>query len=132
MPMSPAQAAQLLKISRRTVMRAIETHEIKAFRDNKNHWKIDDEELDRWAKSRDVLTQPTEHAHPQAPTSPTEDAHLSAIKLAEAMARIEGLETMLSREREALEEMRKDRDEWRSQASSLLKETQNRKRWWKW
>ncbi|QIE44008.1 helix-turn-helix domain-containing protein (plasmid) [Rhodobacteraceae bacterium SC52] len=50
-PMSPAQAAHQAKVSRRTIMRAIENHDLKAFRDNKNHWKIAAQDLEQWASA---------------------------------------------------------------------------------
>lgn len=49
MPMSPTQAAQATGTSRRTVMRAIETKELLAFRDNRNHWKITPQAIETWA-----------------------------------------------------------------------------------
>ncbi|WP_425537502.1 helix-turn-helix domain-containing protein [Phaeobacter gallaeciensis] len=62
--MSPAHAALLLKVSRRTIMRAIESLELLAVRDNRNHWKISPEELDRWASAQ---CAPSEHAHTKMP-----------------------------------------------------------------
>lgn len=49
--LSPAQAAQAVSVSRWAIMRAIKSHELSAIRDNKNHWKIDPAELDRWSAS---------------------------------------------------------------------------------
>lgn len=50
--LSPAQVAQRCITSRRSVMRAIERYELKAIRDNRNHWKISAEDADEWAASR--------------------------------------------------------------------------------
>lgn len=102
-PMSPAQAAQLKGVSRRTIMRAIESHELRAFRDNRNHWKIDPQALDKWA---DAQWAPSEHAHPEAPTLPTSD-------LAISLARVEAERDAL---REQLEQLKEDRDYWRKLA----------------
>ena len=99
-PMSPAQAAQLKGVSRRTIMRAIESHELQAFRDNRNHWKIDPQALNKWA---DAQWAPSDHAHPDAPTLPTPDL---AISLARAEAERDSL-------REQLEQVKEDRDHWR-------------------
>ena len=99
-PMSPAQAAQLKSVSRRTIMRAIEYHELQAFRDNRNHWKIDPQALDKWADAQWALS---EHAHPEVPTLPTFDL---AISLARAEAERDAL-------REQLEQVKEDRDHWR-------------------
>lgn len=49
---------------------------------------------------------------------------------AELAARIKGLEEMLVREREALDEVRADRDAWRQQASMLLPRSARTRRWW--
>lgn len=64
LPMSPAQAAQVLKVSRRTIMRAIDSRELIALRDNKNHWKIREDDLRAWASAQ---CAPSE----QVPTTPT-------------------------------------------------------------
>ena len=99
-PMSPAQAAQLKNISRRTIMRAIESHELQAFRDNRNHWKIDPQALDKWA---DAQWAPTGHAHPDMPIVPTQDVAIS-------LARVEAERDAL---REQLEQIKEDRNHWR-------------------
>ena len=62
LPMSPTQVAQATNISRRTVMRAIEAQELQAFRDNRNHWKITAEAVERWA--------PVSYTHLTLPTTP--------------------------------------------------------------
>ena len=102
-PMSPAQAAQLKNVSRRTIMRAIESHDLEAFRDNRNHWKIDPQALDKWAGAQ---WAPSEHDHPDAPTLPTLD-------LAISLARVEAERDAL---REQLEQIKEDRDHWRGLA----------------
>ncbi len=102
-PISPAQAAQLKNVSRRTIMRAIESHELQAFRDNRNHWKIDPQALDKWA---DAQWAPTGHAHVETPTLPTPD-------LAVSLARVEAERDAL---REQLKQIQEDRDHWRRMA----------------
>lgn len=99
-PISPAQAAQLKNVSRRTIMRAIKSQELLAFRDNKNHWKIDPQSLDKWA---DVQWALTERFHSEAYTVPTPD-------LAISLARVEAERDAL---REHLEQIKEDRDHWR-------------------
>jgi excisionase family DNA binding protein len=109
--MSPAQAAQLKNVSRRTIMRAIESHELEAFRDNRNHWKIDPQALDKWA---DAQWAPTGHTHPDLPTLPTPDLMVT-------LARVEAERDAL---RELLEQTKEDRDHWRrlaEQQQELLK-----------
>jgi hypothetical protein len=102
-PISPAHAAQSKKVSRRTIMRAIETLELKAVRDNWNRWKIDPKDLDRWA---DAQWAPSGHANPILPTSPTPDLE---AKLAIAEAQRDAA-------REQLAGIQEDRDRWREMA----------------
>ncbi len=119
MPMSPAQAAQLKNVSRRTIMRAIESHELQAFRDNRNHWKIDPKALDKWA---DAQWAPTGHAHYEMPTLPTPD-------LAVSLARVEAERDAL---REQLEQIKEDRDHWRELAKrqqEILEGERTRRLW---
>lgn len=115
MPMSPAHAAQLKNVSRRKIMRAIDRLELKAVRDNRNHWKIDPRDLDRWA---DAQWAPTGHAHPILPTLPTSDLE---VKLAVA-------ETQRDAAKDQLIEVQKDRDRWREMAEKLADKP--RRSWW--
>lgn len=102
-PMSPAQAAQAANVSRRTIMRAIERHELKASRDNRNRWKISRSDFDKWANAHCTLS---EYAQSDARTLPTSDM---AISLARAEAERDGLKTQLT-------EAKADRDHWRALA----------------
>ncbi len=97
---SPAQAAQTKNVSRRTIMRAIESAQLVAFRDNRNHWKIDPQMLDKWADAQWSITG---HVHPDAPALPT-------IDLAILLARVEAERDVL---REQMEQIKEDRDHWR-------------------
>ena len=109
--LSPAQAAQVASVSRWTIMRAIKSHELKAVRDNKNHWKIDPDELDRWSAS---TVRTVEATHP-----------LHTLKdSAETLAHVAALEVENGQLRERLSETKEDRDAWREMAQ--------RRRWWQW
>jgi len=72
-PMSPNVAAQLISVSRRSIMRAIDAKELKAFRDNRNNWKITPADLDAWAG--DQLA----HSAQAPTTSPPEPTEQSPI-----------------------------------------------------
>ncbi len=110
--LSPAQAAQAVSVSRWTIMRAIKNHELKAIRDNKNHWRIDPNELDRWSAS---TVRTVENAQPvHTPKDSTE----TLIKLAAETARADAAER-------ARDQAEADRDAWREMA-------QKRKGWWPW
>jgi excisionase family DNA binding protein len=117
LPISPAQAAHIAKVSRRTIMRAIETRELKAIRDNRNRWKIDQSDLCRWA---DAQIAPSGHAHQETPTLPTSK---DALELAATKA-----ENGQLRERLAAAET--DRDRWQAMAEKLADKP--RRRWWPW
>ncbi|WP_184568379.1 helix-turn-helix domain-containing protein [Sulfitobacter undariae] len=115
MPMSPAHAAQSKNVSRRTIMRAIETLDLRASRDNRNHWKIDPQDLDKWADAQCALS---EHAHPILPTVPTSDLE---VKLAVAEAQRDAA-------KEQLAGVQEDRDRWREMAEKLA--SKPRWGWW--
>jgi len=99
-PLSPAQAAQWAKVSRRTIMRAIDAQELPAFRDNRNRWQISPEALGTWAGaqwapsglcSADAQPCPLD-THPSAQAAKNDTAHdLAAARLtiAQLEARLE-------------------------------------------
>ena len=120
LPISPAQAAHIAKVSRRTIMRAIETMELPAFRDNRNRWKIEPEELNKWAGTH---WAPTGHAHMEMPTLLTSEttSELREKLVAEA-ARANAAER-------ARDQAEADRDHWRAIAETLARRPRN---WWPW
>ena len=103
--LTPNEAATKTGRSRRTIMRAIETLELTARRDNRNRWQIDEGDLAQWARN--------EHAQ----TAAQSENHPSADVLQE---RIRGLEELVSELRQAGADMRSDRDHWRSMAQRGL------------
>lgn len=105
--LSPNAAAKECGYSRRSIMRAIETGKLSAWRDNRNCWQIDAESLAQWALS--------EHAQPSAQPTPTPETAVLEEK-------IRGLESLLAEMRRERDELRLDRDAWRSLAQ---------KPWWK-
>ena len=128
-PMSPKAAAVRAGVSRRSIMRAITSHELPAIRDNRNHWQIALQDLERWAFAQGV---PSGHAQPDADTSPTPDA---ARELAVAQAIIGQLEARLSEAEARRIATETDRDHWRAQAETLaarLAEPTPRRRRWPW
>lgn len=50
--LTPAQAAKKAGVSRGTIMNALKNKELRGVRDNRNHWKIRDEDLTEWSDSR--------------------------------------------------------------------------------
>ena len=53
-------------------------------------------------------------------------------RLAAETSRADVAEAMLAREREALDEVRADRDAWKRQATALLVTPPKRRGWWPW
>lgn len=111
-PISPGQAAQVIGVSRRTIMRAIERRELQAQRDNRNRWKIAPDDLNKWASAQ---WSPSEQEQLKAPTLPTPEA----LELVVVKAERDGL-------KERLAETQSDRDRWREMAEKLA----NRPGWW--
>lgn len=108
-PVSPTKAAQLLNTSRRTIMRAIESHNLKASRDNRNHWKIVYDDLRKWA---DAHWTPTEHIQPKLP-------NVSEAEMIEIRAENKQL-------KERILSMEEDIFHWRNIAQSLSKRSGQR------
>lgn len=143
-PMSPTQVAQATGTSRRTVMRAIESQELKAFRDNRNHWKITPQAIEEWANAH---CAPTGQRPPDAQVLaysvqvPAQDE--TTLELAAARATIAQLEARLE-DRAALVRAAEDRaqaaelerDRWRNMAERLVEPSgppdppSRRRRWW--
>lgn len=116
-------AAKATGKSKTTIQRAITKGLISAERARGGGYSIDPSELHRVfpptppdTVSRDPKVDET-RPHDTAP---------------ELRVRIEALETMLAREREALDEVRADRDAWKQQATSLLAAPQRVIHWWPW
>lgn len=103
-------------------MRAIKSQELQAIRDNRNQWRIAPDDLDRWRAST-VRTEPDLH---------TPEAEKLREKLTAETTRADVAEAMLAREREALNDLRADRDAWKQQATALLAAPPKRSGWWPW
>lgn len=133
LPMSPTQVAQATNISRRTVMRAIEAQELQAFRDNRNHWKITAEAVERWA-----LSQCATSGHIQLlPTTEQQSAHLvssfdegagqlGAERQARRLAEVEAAEL-----RGKLIATEAERDRLHSLIENLTTPKTKRRPWWR-
>ena len=116
-------AAKATGKSKTTIQRAIAKGLISMEKSKNGRYSIDPSELHRVFPmiSFETVTQPS-----QVDTLRPPDETPSKI-------RIEGLEAMLDREREALEEMRADRDAWKQQATALLSAPGlKRRKWWAW
>lgn len=115
-------AAKATGKSKTTIQRAISKGKISAQKDEDGSYSIDPSELHRVFPP---LTGETVSSDSNVDTLRPQDA------TPELRAKIEALEAMLAREREALDEVREDRDAWKNQATALL-EAPKRSRGWRW
>lgn len=124
-PMSPEQAAQFAQVSRRTIMRAIESKELQALRDNRNRWKIDPEALEKWANAQWALSERAMGNPSNEPSTPT------PAPSAENAAALAAAETEIRVLRERIEDLDRDRNQWREMALKLASPPP-RVPWWPW
>ena len=118
------QAAKATGKSKTTIQRSIAKGRISAKKDASGVYQIDPSELHR------VFAPISPDTVPKPPQSNTTPPHDDTPVL---QAKIDALEEMLAREREALDELRADRDAWKQQATGLLSAPPpKRRRWWHW
>jgi hypothetical protein len=115
------QAAKATGKSKTTIQRAVAKGIVSGEKGLNGEYRIDPAELHRVFPLKNSVTV-TENAIWNEARPLGDPAGLAA--------RIKGLEEMLVREREALDEVRADRDAWKQQATALLhKPTKSRWRW---
>lgn len=131
-PMSPTQVAQATNTSRRTVMRAIEAQELPAFRDNRNHWKITPQSVEKWTLAQ---TTPSGHAHhlttPEAQIAhpaPTPEEGARALETERQARRLAEVEAAELRGKLAATEA--ERDRLHGIVQSLTAPPARRRSWW--
>lgn len=117
------QAAKATGKSKTTIQRAVAKGLVSAEKGQNGEYRIDPAELHRVFPLKNSGTVPENAIWNEA--RPYGDP-------AELAARIKGLEEMLIREREALDEVRADRDAWKQQATALLSGPPRTRRWWPW
>lgn len=117
--LSPAQAARVAGVSRWAILRAIKGEKLKAIRDNRNNWRITQDDLAAWRAAHGAHTVrggATAHhdAHPDVVADLREN-------LAVALARVDAAER-------ARDQAEAERDRWRAMAEKLAEKP--RLRWW--
>lgn len=120
--LSLSQAAKATGKSKSTINRAIKSGKISATRHNDGSYSIDRSELSR------VFRSGTPSSPEWVSPAPLAEPNKTAILEAENAA----LRAALDREREALDDLRADRDIWRQQATALLAAPPKRRGWWPW
>ncbi len=128
--LSPQQAADRAKVSRRTVMLAIQDKRLEAHRNNKNHWQIAPDELDRW-----LATRPdTSHQKSDAPTEMTSDQSEAILHLRDKVDDLEKRVAELTQERdEARADVKAEReraDQAHKAIMEIAKEAQRKRSLW--
>lgn len=137
--LTPAQAAKRASVSRGTIMNAINDGSLTAFRDNRNRWQIDPDNLSKWLSGRgvndtDIITVKADNA--DTPRGPVIDENAIRVAVLEAELkakeqRISDLEQDRAQDRADFEreraDLKRDRDAWKDQAQELA---QRPKRWW--
>ena len=117
------RAAKATGKSKTTIQRAISKGTISATKDDSGSYSIDPSELHRVFPK---VTSETVSRDPLVDTARPSEETL------ELRLKIEALEALLAREREALSEVREDRDAWKQQASALLGAPSKPQGWWPW
>ena len=114
-------AAKATAKSKTTIQRAIAKGLISAQKDKSGRYSIDPSELHRIFP---MVSTDTVAERSQVDAKRPQDETPLQVK-------VEALETMLEREKEALAEMRSERDAWKQQATSLLSApVRKRRSWW--
>ena len=120
--LSLTQAAIATGKSKSTINRAIKSGKLSATRHEDGSYSIDGAELSRVFPFG--TPSGSKWGNPEPPVEPTRTATLEAENAA--------LRAALDREREALDDLRADRDAWKQQATALLAAPPKRRGWWPW
>jgi excisionase family DNA binding protein len=131
-PMSPNQVAQATSASRRTVMRAIEAGELEASRDNRNHWKITVQAVERWAHAQCAPTgqEPllTDSLSTSAHPVPTQKEQSEELRIEREARRI--LESQAAELRGRLAVTEAERDRLHDIIKDLTTARNKKRSWW--
>lgn len=113
--LSPKEAAARVGCGRSSIMRALKSKALPAIRDNENRWQIDLDALDRWAGQRpDINRTETDQGPDTSPVIPSDTP--------ETLARLAVAEARLSDALSRVEDLQRERDEWRAQAQALTRQ----------
>ncbi|WP_221831371.1 helix-turn-helix domain-containing protein, partial [Paracoccus yeei] len=122
--LSPREAARIAKVGKSTIMRAIESTQLEARRDNRNQWRIERSALDRWTMDRPGPDRdsPTDRAKMDrdSPLGRTgADWSTLADDLDKARLTIAQMEARLEERAALVRAAEADRDRWRALAEKL-------------
>jgi transposase len=130
MGLSLRNAAKEAGVSKSTILRAIQSGRLSAARTPDGGYDIDPAELFR-VYDPAAVKRPSTEAEGQA--APASETAATASGLAALEAQIEGLREIIRRVDATTEEIRQDRDKWRSMAENQqrLLADQRPKSWWR-
>lgn len=137
-PLTLGQAAKLAGVGKTTLTRAINSGRLSAQRQDNGSYRIDPAELSRVYEIR-IETPETVAAtgpvvHRATAYRDTTETPETAIQLAALDAEVKALREMLARVDRQVDDLRQERDGWRSQAESatrLLTDKRPSRSWWK-
>ena len=111
------EAAKATGMSKAAISRAIKNHTISAEKQDNGSYKIDPAELHRVYPA--ISTQQTEQQFKPRSTSASDTTELNAENR-ELRAKLEAATQRLSDKDAVIDDLREDRDRWRTQAEKLL------------
>lgn len=128
---SPSKAAQKANVSRKTIMNAIKSMDLKAHRNNENHWVIQATDLANWMKQRQkkadtiptgdptgTITQIPTQVPPSIPTPEMEfQLQLTQQELKHTQDKLENSDREVARLRSEVQELKEEVRESRKQTS---------------
>lgn len=113
--LSPQEAATRARCGRTSIMRALQSGQLRGSRDNEGRWQIEPEALDDWLSMRRSPDRQSPRLSTGQLVTTNVDTQETLTRLAVAEARVEMLTVQI-------EELRQDRDAWRAQAERLTSE----------
>lgn len=135
---SPAQAAKRANVSRWTIIRALKSHKIEGFRDNRGHWRIDPKSVESWSAAHSLHIKHDSASQDPAQTK-DESSEMEALRTEVRLLR-EQMEKDSEVAQRQLEDMRdratsaEARDKESRESLKLLIEqlsrAERRRRWW--
>jgi len=94
-------------------MRALSSGELRGIRDNRNTWRITSEDVDAWCEQRMDSDR-------SVPSDTPGQAPVTSADTPQTLARLAVSEARLADALERIDDLQKERDEWRAQAQALI------------
>ena len=123
------EAAKATGKSKATISKAIKTGRISASKNETGAYNIDPAELHRVYPANILPTHITEQN--QTPVNPEVNTNNFPL-IKELELKLEAAQQRLTDKEDQLADLREDRDKWRQQATTLLEDKRQKRRWWPW